>query len=191
MFIDATIHVVYEGGIENLRTKDVAELVGFSEATMFRSFPSKEALLRSTFLYIDKQVSDILSRSEFVLQPDETPEELVLYSLWHKVYRHLIDKRDDTIFLLRYRYSSLYTSKVRSMREAYNGGLDRAYEVFRQEMGELNDTSWQQIINNIFEVTLCFAEKIINGRMEDTEETEKLIWTVVTNSIEAARKTAV
>ena len=188
VFIDAAIHVVYEGGIENLRTKDVADLTGFSEATLFRFFQTKEILLRSTFLYVDKRISDILSQSAYVLHSDDTPHELVLYGIWHKVYRHLIENQEETICLIRYRYSSLYSPEVRKMREAYNGGLDRAYEVFERKMGELNGTSWQLLLNNMFEVTLCFAEKIITGRLEDTEETEGSIWTIIMNSIENAKR---
>ena len=188
VFIKGAVHTVADVGIENTRTKDIAGRTGFTEATMYRIFPTKELLLREAFLYIDKQVSDILSQSDYVLHPDNTPVELAVYAIWRKVYRYLLDHKEETVFLIRYRYSSLYTDEVRGMREAYNGGLDNACDVFEQNLGELKGTSWQMLIANAFEVTLCYAEKIITGRLEDTKETEKSIWTVIMKMIEEAKR---
>ena len=188
IFIKGTIKTVAEIGIENMRTKHVADYAGFTEATMYRRFPSKEILLRDSFLYVDKKISSILTQSAFIRKPDDTPFELAIYAIWHKVFRYLIEHREETLFLVRYRYSSLYTDEVRGMREAYNGGLDNACNVFERNLGELGGMSWQTLIANIFELTLCYAEKIITGRLEDTKEMERSIWTVVINSIEDAKR---
>lgn len=188
IFIEGTIKIVAAIGIENIRTKQVADYAGFTEQTMYRRFSSKEILLRETFLYIDKKVSSILTQSAYIRKPNDAPFELVAYAIWHKVYRYLINHREETLFLIRYRYSSLYTDEVRNMREAYNGGLDNACNVFEQNLGELGGMSWQTLIANIFELTLCYAEKIITGRLEDTKEMERSIWTVVINSIEDAKR---
>lgn len=48
-FIEGAIKTVAEIGIENTRTKQVADYAGFTEATMYRRFPSKELLLREAF----------------------------------------------------------------------------------------------------------------------------------------------
>lgn len=47
--------MVAKYGMENTRTKDVVDYAGFSEATMYKMFPSKEILLREAFLYIEEQ----------------------------------------------------------------------------------------------------------------------------------------
>lgn len=52
IFIEGTIKIVAAIGIENIRTKQVADYAGFTEQTMYRRFSSKEILLRETFLYI-------------------------------------------------------------------------------------------------------------------------------------------
>lgn len=182
MFIEGAIHVVAECGIENARTKQMADYAGFSEASLFRAFGTKEGILRSTFLYIDKKLSDIISRSEFIENPlsgDFTPQ---FYSIWHKTFRTLVTNKEETIFLIRYRYSSLYTNEVRSMRQAYNGGFDKVYEVLEKKFGATTGTTNSYrgfFVNYVFEMTLCFAEKIITGRIKDTPETEKHIWMAI------------
>lgn len=179
IFIESTIRLVSQIGIENTRTRDVAEMAGFSEATLFRHFETKEDLLNRTFLYVDEELSNILTKNAYIRQPDNTPFEFALYHIWHQIYRFLLDHPEETIFLIRFRYSSLYTNEIREKREAYNGAFDRAYEVIERALNLAGGTYRGVLVNYIFEVTLCFTEKIINGRIEDNESIEYKIWTSV------------
>lgn len=185
IFIEGTIQTVAKIGIENIRTKDVAEYAGFSEATMYRLFPTKEILLRDTFLYLDKQVSSILTQSAYFRKPDDTPFELALYAILHKVFRYLIGHKEETIFLICYRYSSLYTEDVRSKRQAYNGGFDKAYEAFEKHFGSSDQSYREYLLTYIFEMTLCFAEKVITGKLEDNQKTEQGIWLAVSSPVKS------
>ncbi len=185
MFIEGAIQTVAKIGIENARTKDVAAYAGFSEATMYRRFPTKEILLREAFLYVDRQVSNILAHSAFIRHPDSVPFGQAVYTIWHDVFRYLIRHKEETIFLIRYRYSSLYTDEVRSRRQAYNGGFDKAYEVFEKHFGGAEQSYRGFWINYIFEMTLCFAEKIIVGKLEDSHDMEQRIWLAIKGAVKA------
>ena len=190
IFLQGAIRTAAEVGIENLRTKNVAKLAGFSESAMYKIFPTKEVLLRDTFLHIDRKISDLLIQNTLDRSADSLPFEMRARSIWRKVYRYLIEHREETLFLIRYRYSSLYTDEVRNRREAYNGNMDKVYAMFEHELGKTPGMSWQFLINSVFELTLCFAEKVITGRLEDTEDTEGSVWNIVENSIEGIKKKA-
>ena len=125
----------------------------------------------------------MLTQSAYIRNPDDTPFELAVYAIWHKVFRYLIEHKEETIFLIRYRYSSLYTEEVRSKRQAYNGGFDKAYAVFEKHLGSSERSYRGFLINYIFEMTLCFAEKIIAGKLEDNEDTEQEIWLAVSSAV--------
>lgn len=184
IFIEGTIKTVAAIGIENMRTKHVADYAGFTEATMYRRFPSKEILLREAFLNIDRKISSILTQSAFIRKPDDTTFELAIYAIWHKVFRYLVEHKDETIFLIRYRYSSLYTNEVRDMRQVYNGGLDRVYEVFEKHYGNAAHSYRGFLISYIFEMTLVFAEKVVTGKIEDSEATEESVWLAVSSAVD-------
>ncbi len=185
IFIEGTIQTVAEIGIENTRTKNVADYAGFSEATMYRRFPSKEILLRETFLYIDKQISSFLTQSSFIRNPEENSFEHGIYGIWHKLYRYLIEHKEETLFLIRYRYSSLYTDEVRKLQQAYNGGFNQVYKTLDNYFGSENQEYRDFLINYIFEITLCFAGRIIEGRAEDDDDTECGVWLAVSNSVKS------
>ena len=71
------------------------------------------------------------------------------------------------------------------MRQAYNGGFDRAYQVLEKFYGNNIGTYRGFMVNYIFEMTLCFCEKIISGKIEDSPETEYSIWLAVNNSVKS------
>ena len=182
MFMEGTVQTVAKIGIENMRTKHAADYAGFSEATMFRRFPTKEILLRDTFLYIDRQVSDILTQSAFLRNPGNVPFELGFYATWRKVYRYLVEHKEETIYFIRYRYSSLYTDEVRNMQQAYNGGMDRAYDALEKYFGNEMKAYREFLVNYIFEMTLGFAERVITGKIEDNQDTEDIAWLAISGA---------
>ena len=182
MFMEGTVQTVAKIGIENMRTKHAADYAGFSEATMFRRFPTKEILLRDTFLYIDRRISDIFTQSAFLRNPGNVPLELGLYSTWRKVYRYLVEHREETIYFIRYRYSSLYTDEVWDTRQTYNGGLERACETIEKYYGIEGSAYRGFLVNYIFEMTLGFAEKVITGKIEDNQDTEDIAWLAISGA---------
>lgn len=183
MFIKATVHTVASVGLENTRTKDIASRSGFTEATMYRLFPTKELLLQETFLHIDRRISNLVMQNSYILHPDKTPRELLIYAMWLKVYRYLLEHPEETLFLIRYRYSSLYTEEVRRKRDLNNGSFDRVYAAMERDLGKATMMSWPQRINSVFETTLCFAERIITGELADTDETEFGMWSLIINML--------
>lgn len=183
IFIESAIHIVAQVGIENARTKQIADYAGFSEATLFRAFGTKEEILRSAFLYIDKKLSNIFIENQDTIILDE--QFTGLYDVWHIMYRYLISHGEETIFVIRYRYSSLYTDEVRNMRQAYSGGFERAYEDLERRIGPAVDTYREFIVNYMFEMTMCMAERIIAGRISDTPESEHRIWTAIFSAVKS------
>lgn len=179
IFLEGAIRTTAAVGIENTRTKDIAEYAGFSEATLFRRFATKEALLQSAFLGIDAKISGLILESDFTAAAEQMPFELAVYGVWHRVYRYLVDNRAETVFLIRYRYSSLYTEEVRMQRQAYNGSFEKIYRIFEKQYGSSHYLHRGFLVNYIFELTLCLAEKIVSGRLEDTPVMERSAWAAI------------
>lgn len=184
-FIEATIRKVAELGLENLRTKHIAAEVDMSEATMFLYFSNKEGILRETFFEVDRRLSNILLKSPYLVYNivDEPNFEELVHKLWHDVYRYLIDNSAQTMFTVRYRYSAYYTPEIRARRQAFNGAFDRVYAALKQRFNETAHFYEGFLVNYVFELTLSFAEKVINGYINDSPETEKLIWNGIRNTV--------
>lgn len=184
-FVDATIKIVAQAGLENLRTKQIAAESGMSEATMYTHFGSKEEILNTTFLILDRRLSDLLTKNKLVQAVLDGTYSLhnVAYEIWAKVYRYLITHWEETIFVIRYRYSSYHTDEIRHMRRAYSGDFDGVYRIIGDYFSNPNLACCEFSVNYAFEMTFSFAEKIISGRIEDTPELQQRIWLGIKESI--------
>lgn len=186
-FIDATIHKVAELGLENLRTKHIAAEVDMSEASMFLYFGNKEGILREAFFEVDKRLSNLLLKSGHIIYEVTDMGTFIeaAHRIWCDVFRYLIENSDQTLFTIRYRYSAYYTAEVRARRQAHNGAFDKIYQVLQQQFNETDHFYKGFLVNYVFEITLSFAEKIINGYLADTPETEELIWNGIRNMVKS------
>lgn len=181
-FINAAIKKVAELGLENIRTKQIAQEVGLSEATMYRYYSSKEELLRDAFLETDRRISRLLTTSKYLPSDGERMEPHAR-KIWSKVYHYLLSHPEESLFLIRYRYSAYYTDEVRSLRAAHAGGFDTAYDLLEQLYGTPNFAYRGFLINYIFELTLCFVERAVTGRFQTTPETENIIWRAIRGAV--------
>ncbi len=183
-FIEGAIMQVAAVGIENVRTKQIAAYGEKSEATMYSHFRSKEALLREAFLVVDKRVSALLTESKYFKGEAEiTDFETMVHDLWHDIFRYLIDNKEQTLFLIRYRYSAYYNDSVRAQRQAYSGAFEKVYD-YIEGIFDIPDTTYREfLINYVFELTLAFSEKIITGRVKDTPEMEERLWRAINGAV--------
>lgn len=185
VFMDSTIRIVAQAGLENLRTKQIAQASGASEATMYMHFASKEEILRETFFLLDEKLSSRLTKNAQVLAVINGSDNLetVGYKIWKNVYRYLIEHREETLFAIRYRYSSYYTDEVFSKRRAYSGDFDSVYQAISKHFSNPDLDYCSFVIDYAFEMTFSFVEKIISGRIEDTLELQQRIWLGIRESI--------
>lgn len=180
-FLEAAISKVAEIGLENLRTRHIAEAVGMSEGSLFAYFNRKEDLLREAFLEVDRRLSQVVLQSPYLREPPETLEDFIEVAdeVWLMMYRHLLKNPEETLFLIRYRYSAYYTEEVRLRRKAHNGEFRGVYSVINKWFTETENFYEGFLVNYAFELTLTFAEKVIKGYFENTDETERRIWNAV------------
>lgn len=182
-FIEGAIKQVAAVGIENVRTKQIAAYGEKSEATMYSHFRSKEELLREAFLVVDKRVSALLTENKYVTGEEKADFDKMVYEIWHGVYRYLIDNPEQTLFLIRYRYSAYYNDEVRARRQAYSGSFEKVYK-YIDGIFLTPDTTYREfLINYIFELSLAFSEKIISGRVQDTPEMEERLWKAINGAV--------
>lgn len=181
--IASAVKTVAERGTEGVTTAVLARRAGCSEAMIYKCFEDKEDLIREAFRVLDERVSRIALENFSAIRADGSNFMEVVYSAWHKVYRYLLATPEEALFLIRYRYCSLYTDAVRSERLAYNGTFDKVHEMVESKFGASRATYRGFYINYALEITLSFAERVITGRLKDTQALESVVWKLVSDSI--------
>lgn len=59
--VEATLELIGEKGIESLRTSEISDRVGFSEAALYKHFSSKEEVIRTTIRKAGEELIDSLT----------------------------------------------------------------------------------------------------------------------------------
>ncbi|MBR0115326.1 MAG: helix-turn-helix transcriptional regulator, partial [Firmicutes bacterium] len=78
--INSAIDLTAEYGIENVTVRRIAEMLGYSEATLYRHFGSRDELLEEAFITVDAKISSRFLDSPYV---KEAPTDII--ELIHRV----------------------------------------------------------------------------------------------------------
>lgn len=183
LLMESAIRLVAQNGLENTRTKQITDACEYAESTLYRYYKGKDDILLDAFLAVDRRVSALLDTYIHLAGGELKDFDRQVHSIWHIVYRYLIDHKEETLFLIRYRYSSYYTDEVRSRRRAHSGAFSVVYDQISQQFGIADIETSEFILNYSLEIMLCFAERIIAGRMPDNADTEQKIWRVAKGAI--------
>lgn len=172
----SAVKVTVESGMDLVTTQSIAKMAGCSEAMIYRFFKGKNELLTEVFLEIDSILSNFLLQNKniSVANLDEGLKES-----WHNIWRWLLDHPDETLFLIRFRYSSLYTDETRNKRLGHDGSFDAFNQIIDARFGSPTFSYSGFIFNYLFEITLSFAERVALGRFVDNENVEQYIWNFI------------
>lgn len=82
--VDATLELVGEEGVGSLRTSQIADRVGFSEAALYKHFPNKKEIIRATIQTAGNKLIESLTK-----EIEETDTKDNLSKLRKAVKTHL------------------------------------------------------------------------------------------------------
>lgn len=187
--LESAIRSVANYGIEGSTTARLAHEAEISEAMIYKCFADKTDLMNMAFLQVDKTLSDFVLNHPFFKDQEKGEVLTVVNEIWNNIYDYLMNHREEALFLIRYRYSSLYSDEIRNQRQTYNGAFDKVFEVAAPYFAGSGVGYRGFLTNYAFELTLSFAEKVHTGRIQNTEELRKTLWALIASSVGMLKKT--
>jgi AcrR family transcriptional regulator len=91
----AVLDIIYTDGLKNLSTHNLAKRIGMSEGSIFRHFPTKQAIILSI---IDDVQNDFIGKLRKVSTSDEEPE-IRLRKFICATIEYLVDNKGITMLL--------------------------------------------------------------------------------------------
>lgn len=185
-FIDVTMLIVAEGGLDNFSMKKVTRKIGVSEALIYKYYPTKEILLYSCFESVHKSVARLFNGMK--MPQCTAPEGIYSFirELWLKYFTFLVHNSYKTIFYFDYRDSA----HIRQITERDEEAQHTYFKDFSELIHSVNqsfhfsqrsDTSvlWTYILDT----SGIFAKRIIRGEIADTPEYYEYIWQLLFGGI--------
>jgi len=161
---------------------------GFSEGALFRRFPTKTALLDATFLYVLRKWKQYIYPVFMTSHYDDLIVSENPRKRWFNFLEYMTQHHEETLFYLRYRFSSYFTKDMRKRFSAYYGGISSD-----GSGGILEDHSDLYLLGMV-DMTACSAEHVINGSVSDVVRFGEMTWESVKNilsdGLQTIRKTA-
>lgn len=166
VFIDSAVRVVARDGMEKTTTKAIASEAKLNEAYIYKCFSGKDDLLSAALHMEDVNFANLLQKTLPVMHMPGLSWKERAYILWKRSWDFILNEPADCIFYIRYYYSASCRAHAYETHLAcFKPLIEKASKSFKP--GTYMDT----LIHQVFSTMLFFASRVMNGEMENSEET--------------------
>ena len=180
--IEATVQIIAEHGLENLRTAEVCKIAGANVAYLYDLFENKDDLIAQAFAASDERFLKTILDNFPVLHYQSIDYEMRCRVLFMRCWEHIINRRRYTVFYVRYYYSSSFQKySYAEHMQRYAGLIEKMKPAFPET------ANVKAILHHILDTLLGMAMKQINDPQESDEAAAEtnfgIIFSVVKNYI--------
>lgn len=180
--IEATVRIIAEQGLENLRTAEICSISGVNVAHLYHLFENKDDLIAQAFAASDERFLKTILDNFPVLHYQSIDYEMRCRVLFMRCWEHIMNRRMYTVFYVRYYYSSSFQKYAHDEHmERYAGLIERMKPAFPET------ADVKVIMHHILDSLLGMAMKQINDPQESDEAAAEtnfgIIFSVVKNYI--------
>ena len=180
--IEATVQIIAEQGLENLRTAEICKNAGVNIAYLYTLFENKDDLIAQAFAASDELFLKTIMENFSVLRYQSMDYEMRCRVLFMRCWEHIMRRRMYTVFYVRYYYSSLFQKhSYAEHMQRYAGLIEKMKPAFPKT------ADVKTILHHILDALLSMAMKQINDPQESDEAAAEtnfgIIFSVVKNYI--------
>ena len=180
--IEATVQIISEHGLENLRTAEICKIAGVNVAYLYDLFENKDDLIAQAFAVSDERFLKTILDNFPVLHYQSIDYEMRCRVLFMRCWEHIMNRRMYTVFYVRYYYSSLFQKhSCAEHMQRYAGLIEKMKPAFPET------ADVKVILHHILDSLLGMEMKQINDpEKSDEAAAEKnfgLIFSVVKSYI--------
>ena len=176
--IDGTIKVIARDGLDKTTTKAITTETGLFETYIYQYFKNKDGLLAATFEQLDDELATnaLLATRVFEDPSMDVAQQSIAY--FTSVWSFMLENQEKCVTYMRYYYSPYFSKYSAEAHVARYAELTKKFSRnFREEAN-----TWM-LLNHMLGTTMIFALRVINGELEDNEDTRVNVFNVINASI--------
>ena len=180
--IEATVQIIADHGLENLRTAEICKSAGVNVAYLYDLFENKDDLIAKAFAVSDERFLKTILDNFPVLHYQSIDYEMRCRVLFMRCWEHIMNRRRYTVFYVRYYYSSSFQKySYAEHMQRYAGLIEKMKPAFPETVDV------KAILHHILDTLLGMAMKQISDPQENDEKVAEtnfgIIFSVVKNYI--------
>lgn len=166
VFLKSAIRVVARDGLDKATTKAIAKEARLNEAYIYKCYSGKDELLDDALIMEDVNFAELLDEVMPIMHDSRLPWKSRAFILWKRSWDFILEEPDDCIFYIRFYFASLGPGSVyRKHLESYRPLIRKVTPSFRP------NTNMDMVIHQIFCTMLFFASRVMDGDLENNDET--------------------
>ncbi len=185
-FLDATMRIVAESGLDNFSMKKVTNKIGVSEALIYKYFPTKEILLYACFESVHKRIAALYA--DVRIPSISTAEDLYVFvrTLWMTYFKFLVDNGYKTVYYFDYRDSPHIrnvTERDDEAKQTYFKGFASLIHSLEARFKLKQNVDSPFLWTYILDTSGVFAKRVIRGELPSDEAAFAQIWQLLSDGI--------
>lgn len=185
-FLDVTMRIVAESGLDNFSMQKVTKYIGVSDALIYKYYPTKEILLYSCFESVHKRIAALYNGIR--MPALQTAKELYdfIRNLWMTYFSFLVNSGYKTIYYFDYRDSPhirQVTEHDDEVAKTYFKSFAGLIHAFAQAFPLRQDVNSPILWTFILDTSGVFAKRVIRGELPSDPESYENIWQLLSGGI--------
>lgn len=169
-FLRSAVRVVARDGLDKATTKAIANEARLNEAYIYKCFSGKDELLAAALYEEDANYGAFLYDTIRELRTTELSWRERAQIMFVRSLEFILQDPDDFIFYVRYYYSTCRGEAYEQHLACYRPVVETVCEEFRP------GTYVEMLSHQIFSTMLFFGARVVNGELEDSEETRAMVF---------------
>lgn len=185
-FLDVTMRIVSESGLDNFSMKKVTDRIGVSEALIYKYYPTKEILLYSCFESVHKRIAALYNGVQMPVMTSSAEIYAFFRNLWMTYFTFLVNSGYKTIYYFDYRDSPHIRQIMERDDEVaktyfkdFTGLIHALAKHFTLRQKESSPLLWTYILDT----SGIFAKRVIRGELPSDAESFEQIWQLLSGGI--------
>ena len=182
LIMQATRHLVAEGGMENFSYPKLTAETGLSAPTVYEHYKNKEELLTSCFMDVDVEVANMMSQM-LVGMPSQVRDlqsfDNLCWLLWLPYWNYLMEDADRTCFYWAFYNSPYHTPELLAKRNVNFQAFLAFMKAVESEFSVSDSCNVHMMVANLIDGTVAAAVKILRGEYPNDERSVTTVYHMV------------
>ncbi|MBQ1887639.1 MAG: helix-turn-helix transcriptional regulator [Firmicutes bacterium] len=168
----SVMEIASETGLGNLTVRTISARMGVTEAALYRHFPGKEVLLKESYVRAERELWEHFMKTLLINGFSQRSFEEILDTVWKATFDYLQGDPALTVFMHRYRASSLHTRDVQEQSILRSDAFAPVFRIFSGNLGELPDKERAASLDAAMEICLVYINRVLRGDLSRDQSTD-------------------
>lgn len=176
--IGATVQVIAADGLDKATTKNIAKEAGLYETYIYQYFSSKENLYAETFHMLDDELVYVIMKNLSIFNDTQRAFSERAKEYFDVIWGFMVGTPDKCTVFVRYYYSPYFNKySVQYHNQLYAPLKEKCRLLFKAE-ADVN-----MLLRYMLSTMSMFVQTVIDGNLEDNENSRKHVFGVIYNAI--------